>query len=558
MSIYLRSNITGSGVAVADWNNSISAVLSADSITAGTINVGDTVTIQLSNASASGKTLNVNGVSVTPTAQDSSSISFLAMDLFTFAGGIYRFAEDIPVTVVDGAESDSITYQTTPDTGYTQFAVPDPIAGVWASTEFSTAIDPQVLAIGDYIWCTDPADSDAPNGSFPEASSIDYRIMDMSDGTPAWGDEGTITVTSNADTTPAAFTFTDVTDQNLSTVVESNTITVTDVDAATDVAISITGGEYAVSTDGGSSFGSWTSSSGNVQLNHQVKVRGTSSASYSTAVNVVLTVGGVSDTFSITTKADDVAPVITLTGDATINLVEGDTYTEQGATWTDNVDGSGAATVGGDTVDANTVGSYVVTYDYTDAAGNAATQVTRTVNVTAAPDTTAPVLSSPTATAQSARVVAGTVTTDEGNGSIYYVATANSSETSGYIIANGSTRAAAVGVNEVSQAGATPEATYYMHYVHVDAAGNTSNVVSSSSVTLPEAPALEPGSSNEQAIAFFRNETGLSTYSLNELAIAYYKQVSASVLGSYNDLQCGAQQTEGFVGESPVDWRNYL
>lgn len=78
---------------------------------------------------------------------------------------------------------------------------------------------------------------------------------------------------------------------------------------------------------------------------------------------------------------DNEAPVITLTGDATINLSEGDSYTEQGATWTDNIDGSGAATVGGDTVDTATPGIYTVTYNYTDAAGNAATQVTRTVNV---------------------------------------------------------------------------------------------------------------------------------------------------------------------------------
>lgn len=82
-----------------------------------------------------------------------------------------------------------------------------------------------------------------------------------------------------------------------------------------------------------------------------------------------------------TSSLDTEAPVITLTGPSVVNLVQGDTYTEQGATWTDNVDGSGAATVGGDTVDTSTVDTYTVTYDYTDAAGNAATQVTRTVIV---------------------------------------------------------------------------------------------------------------------------------------------------------------------------------
>jgi sulfatase modifying factor 1 len=87
-------------------------------------------------------------------------------------------------------------------------------------------------------------------------------------------------------------------------------------------------------------------------------------------------------TFEITSAPPDTEiPVITLVGDASISINKGDTYTEQGATWTDNVDGSGNATIGGDTVDTSTVGTYVVRYNYTDAAGNVATEVTRTVVV---------------------------------------------------------------------------------------------------------------------------------------------------------------------------------
>ncbi|MBL4906720.1 MAG: DUF5011 domain-containing protein, partial [Sneathiella sp.] len=89
---------------------------------------------------------------------------------------------------------------------------------------------------------------------------------------------------------------------------------------------------------------------------------------------------------------DIVAPVITLTGASTINLNVGDTYTEQGATAIDDIDGdiSASIVIGGDTVDTNTAGAYVVTYNVNDAAGNAATEVTRTVNVAA--DTTPPVI----------------------------------------------------------------------------------------------------------------------------------------------------------------------
>jgi|GEM_PF-216313 len=89
---------------------------------------------------------------------------------------------------------------------------------------------------------------------------------------------------------------------------------------------------------------------------------------------------------------DTTAPVITLIGASSIDLDVGGTYTEQGATATDNIDGdiSASIVIGGDVVDTNIAGTYVVTYNVSDAAGNAATQVTRTVNVI--PDTTAPVI----------------------------------------------------------------------------------------------------------------------------------------------------------------------
>ena len=89
---------------------------------------------------------------------------------------------------------------------------------------------------------------------------------------------------------------------------------------------------------------------------------------------------------------DTTAPIITLNGSSPVDLTIGDTYTELGATAIDDVDGniSGNIVIGGDTVDTNTVGTYTVTYNVSDAAGNSATEVIRTVNVN--PDTTAPVI----------------------------------------------------------------------------------------------------------------------------------------------------------------------
>jgi len=89
---------------------------------------------------------------------------------------------------------------------------------------------------------------------------------------------------------------------------------------------------------------------------------------------------------------DTTAPVITLNGSSTINLNQGDTYTEQGATATDDVDGNltSSIVIGGDIVDVNATGTYIITYNVSDAAGNTATELTRTVIVS--PDATAPII----------------------------------------------------------------------------------------------------------------------------------------------------------------------
>ena len=98
------------------------------------------------------------------------------------------------------------------------------------------------------------------------------------------------------DSTPDPFTFIDQTGVALSTVRTSNTITVSGINTAAAISIT-TGGEYKINT------GSYTSYSGTVNNGDAVTVRQTSSGSYSTTTNTTLTIGGVSDTFSVTTWA---------------------------------------------------------------------------------------------------------------------------------------------------------------------------------------------------------------------------------------------------------------
>ncbi|WP_054852229.1 immunoglobulin-like domain-containing protein [Olleya sp. ITB9] len=92
-----------------------------------------------------------------------------------------------------------------------------------------------------------------------------------------------------------------------------------------------------------------------------------------------------STNFCLGSVADTVKPVITLVGASTINLTVGDTYTELGATATDNIDGNiTSSIVISGTVNTNTAGTYTRNYNVTDAAGNAANQISRSVVVSPA------------------------------------------------------------------------------------------------------------------------------------------------------------------------------
>ncbi|HAE36338.1 TPA: hypothetical protein DCX66_02755 [Candidatus Nomurabacteria bacterium] len=92
---------------------------------------------------------------------------------------------------------------------------------------------------------------------------------------------------------------------------------------------------------------------------------------------------------------DTTPPIITLVGESVITINLNTDYIDVGATAVDDIDTTVAVTTAG-TVDIATIGSYILTYNATDIAGNIATPVTRTVNVVEAPitiDTTAPVIS---------------------------------------------------------------------------------------------------------------------------------------------------------------------
>lgn len=133
--------------------------------------------------------------------------------------------------------------------------------------------------------------------SSPDFSTTTDTVLDIG------GVSDTFSVTTlAADTTPDAFTFTDQVDVAFASQITSAPVTITGIN--TGAAISVTGGDYSI--DGGA----FTNAAGTVTNGQQVRVRVTSAAAPLTATDATLTVGGVSDTFTVTTVATppDVVP----------------------------------------------------------------------------------------------------------------------------------------------------------------------------------------------------------------------------------------------------------
>lgn len=111
-------------------------------------------------------------------------------------------------------------------------------------------------------------------------------------------------------------------------------------------------------------------------------------------------------------------------------------------------------------------------------------------------DTTAPILTSPTDAANGQTASTGSVTTDEANGTLYWVVTTSSTAPSAAQVKNGldatgspsdgdanSQAVTVAGVQNITPSGLTASTSYTTHFMHEDAAGNQSSVVSASGFT---------------------------------------------------------------------------
>ena len=123
-------------------------------------------------------------------------------------------------------------------------------------------------------------------------------------------------------------------------------------------------------------------------------------------------------------------------------------------------------------------GDQAGTYGYADVFGD-----DMYANFFVQSDVVAPILTLPTGIQTSSTTATGTVTTDEGSKTLYFLATENATETAATIKAGLNQIVFTAELQDVSFTDLTPNTTYYIHYVQDDSSANESNVVHSASFT---------------------------------------------------------------------------
>lgn len=167
-------------------------------------------------------------------------------------------------------------------------------------------------------------------------------------------------------------------------------------------------------------------------------------------------------------------------------------------------------------------------------------------------DTVAPTLTNQTASATGATTASGSVTTNEANGTLYWLVSSNPTATVAAVKAGFSQAVTAAGVKTVTLSGLTASTNYYVHFVHTDAAGHDSTVASSAMFTtsVPAGDTTNPTLSG--AITFSSiTQTGYTASwpaGADNVGVAGYEYQIGSTAGAWTDR--GTNRTATITGRT--------
>jgi hypothetical protein len=160
-----------------------------------------------------------------------------------------------------------------------------------------------------------------------------------------------------------------------------------------------------------------------------------------------------------------------------------------------------------------------------------------------------PVISSPTAASTGGTTGSGSVTTDNGTGTLYYIATTNATELAATIKAGSSQAVSTTGVQNVSVSGLTEGLTYYIHYIQTSSDVLDSNVVSSGSFVPQEGAAIDPEDRvSVNKIAYALMDTGsYVSVQVNDIVVEWLR-TEGQVGGNLNQMLYGYLGGIGYAG----------
>lgn len=202
--------------------------------------------------------------------------------------------ETAGATVTEEAGTTTDTFTLVLDTQ----AIDDVVIDLTSSNTFEATVSPASITFTSSNWDTPQTvtltgvDDAADDGDV--AYTVNFTVSSVGDDVYN-GFTLPVLSASNIDD-DASFSFVNKSNVALSTLIVSDSVIVTGVGSL--LPISISGGEYAINS------GTYTTASGFINENDSVTLRTTSAATELTLVQVVLNIGGSSDTFSVTTDAD--------------------------------------------------------------------------------------------------------------------------------------------------------------------------------------------------------------------------------------------------------------
>lgn len=352
------------------------APTAADQLTSTHVNVPQTITLGATDADLPAQTLTF--AIVTPPAH--GTLGAITGDQVTYTPDTdYTGADSFTFTAGDGtAQSNTATVSIVVDNGApTLGAITDKIVDELAALTFTlvgTDADGDTLTFG-LTGLPAGASFDTGTGAFSwtPTEAQGYGLYSL-----------TATVTDGVSTASQPFTIT-VNEVNAAPIAAEQSVTTVEdtvyagTVAAADADIPVQALTYATTSDpahGTLVFGT----DGSFTYAPAADYFGPDAFAFTAHDGVAASTPA---TITITVTPVNDAPEITLNGDATINLVVGDTFTDQGATGTDVEDGTLPVSTTG-TVSTTTPGTYTITYTVTDENEQSAS-VTRTVIVTAEP-----------------------------------------------------------------------------------------------------------------------------------------------------------------------------